>query len=145
MEVIPYSETWQTLTRLHSVVFLKIVTAVKTSKLTRIELPISCKRLDAGSPPRWSGFESRSGHVGFIVDKVALRQVFSKYSGFPYNSFHRLLHTHHHPLSGVATIDQIVADVPSGLSLTPQQETKKQTCMSRCQIMLRYTAAKNTM
>jgi hypothetical protein len=39
-------------------------------------------------------------------------------------AFHRLLHTH---LSSWADkIGQLVADVPSGLSLTPPQETKKQ-------------------
>jgi hypothetical protein len=36
--------------------------------------------------------------------------------------FHRLLHTHLSP--GVGTIGQLVADVPSGFSLTPIQETK---------------------
>jgi hypothetical protein len=31
----------------------------------------------------------RSGHVGFVVDKVALGRVFSQYFGFPYQfSFH---------------------------------------------------------
>jgi hypothetical protein len=29
------------------------------------------------------GFDSGSGQVGFVVDKVALRQVFSEYFGFP--------------------------------------------------------------
>jgi hypothetical protein len=63
--------------------------------------------------------------VGFVVDKVALGQVFSKHFGFPYQfAFHRLLHTHHLS-SGAGTIGQLVADVPSGLSLTPPQETKK--------------------
>jgi hypothetical protein len=75
-----------------------------------------------GSP----GFVPRSGHVGFVVDKEALGQVFSKYFGFPYQfSFHRLLHTHHTP-SGAGRIGQLVADVPNNrLSLTPPQETKK--------------------
>jgi hypothetical protein len=67
-------------------------------------------------------FETRSGHVGFVADKVALGQVFSEYLGFPcYFSFYRLFHTHHHLPSGPGTIGQIVADVPSGLSLTPPQ------------------------
>jgi hypothetical protein len=35
--------------------------------------------------------------VGFVVNKTALLQVFSEYFGFPYQAFHRLLHTHHHP------------------------------------------------
>jgi hypothetical protein len=58
--------------------------------------------------------------VGFVVDKVALGQVFSKYFGFPCKfSFHRLLHTHHHLSSGAGKIGQLVADVSSALSLTP--------------------------
>jgi hypothetical protein len=53
---------------------------------------------------------------------------FSEYFGFPCQfSFHRLLHIHHHLSSGAGTIGQLVADVPSGLSLTPPQETKKKT------------------
>jgi hypothetical protein len=63
--------------------------------------------------------------VGFVVDKVALGQVLSEYFGFPCQfSFQRLLHTRHVP-SGAGTIGQLVADVPSGLSLTSPQETKK--------------------
>jgi hypothetical protein len=63
-----------------------------------------------------------SGHVGFVVDKIALGQVFSKYLGFPYRSFHRLLHAYHHPSSGTDTVEELMADVPSGLSLIPLQE-----------------------
>jgi hypothetical protein len=66
--------------------------------------------------------------MGFVVDKVGLGQVFSEYFGFPYQfSFHRVLHTHHHHLlsSGAGTLGQTVADVPSGLSLTPPQEKKE--------------------
>jgi hypothetical protein len=83
------------------------------------------RRLVAGFPPRRPGFESRWSHVGFVVDKVALGQVFSEYFGFSCQlSFHRLLHTHHLS-SGAGTIVQLVADVPSGLSLTPSQETRR--------------------
>jgi hypothetical protein len=64
--------------------------------------------------------------VGFVVDKVTL-------GAFPPSisvslcqfSCHRLLHIHHHLSSGAVTVGQLVADVPSGLSLTPHQETKK--------------------
>jgi hypothetical protein len=71
---------------------------------------------------------ARSGHVAFVADKVALGQVFSVYLGFPCQfSFHRLFHIYH-PLScGTGTIWQLVADLPSGLSLTPPKETKKKT------------------
>jgi hypothetical protein len=34
----------------------------------------------------------------FVVDKVALGQVFSEYLGFPcQSSFHQILHPHSHP------------------------------------------------
>jgi hypothetical protein len=57
-------------------------------------------------PPRRSGFDPRSGHVGFVVDKVTLGQVLSEYIGFPCQfSFHRLLYTHH-LTSGAGTIGQ---------------------------------------
>jgi hypothetical protein len=61
--------------------------------------------------------------LGFVVDRVALGQVFSEYFGFPCQFlFHQILHTH---LSfGVGTIGQLVADVPIGLSLTLPKETK---------------------
>jgi hypothetical protein len=49
------------------------------------------------------------------------------YFGFPCQlSFHLLLHIHHHLLPGAGTISKLVADVRSGLNVTPPQETKKQ-------------------
>jgi hypothetical protein len=73
--------------------------------------------------------------VGFVVDRVALGQVFSKYFGFPCQfSFHRLLHIHQ--LSSEAgRIGQLVADVTSGLSLTLSEETKKKTKLSCHSVM----------
>jgi hypothetical protein len=65
---------------------------------------------------RRSGFNPRSGHVicGWESDTG------SEYYGFLCQfTFHRLLHTHHHPSSGNCTIWQIVAAVPSGLSSPP--------------------------
>jgi hypothetical protein len=63
---------------------------------------------------RWPGFDLRSDHVGFVVDKVALGHVFSEYFSLPYYfSFPRMLYTD--VSSGAGTIDQSVADVPSGL------------------------------
>jgi hypothetical protein len=88
------------------------------------------KRLVAGFPPRRPGFDPRSGHVGFVVDKVALGQVFSEYFGFPcQHPIHQLPHNHHLS-SGAGTIGQILADVPSGLSLTLPRETKKKNVHS---------------
>jgi hypothetical protein len=44
--------------------------------------------------------------MGFVVDKVALGQVFSEYFGFPcQSSFHQLLHNHRRS-SGAGTIGQ---------------------------------------
>jgi hypothetical protein len=75
-----------------------------------------------------AGFEPASGHMGFVVDKVALRQVSSEYFRFPLQfSLRWLIHNHHHLSSGAGTIGQLVADVPSGLHLTPPQETKTKT------------------
>jgi hypothetical protein len=72
--------------------------------------------------------------VGFVADKVALGQVSSEYFGFPCHfSFHRLLHIHHHISSPLGTIAQLVADVPSGLSLTPPTKKLKKN----------YTASRN--
>jgi hypothetical protein len=83
----------------------------------------------AGFPLRRPGFEPRSGHWGFMVDKAAMVQVFSEYIGFSCQfSFHRMLHIHHLS-SGAGTIGRRMADVPSGLSLTPPQETKKKTAI----------------
>jgi hypothetical protein len=44
-------------------------------------------------------FDHKSGHVGFVVAKVALGQVFSEYFRFPCQfSFHQIPHSHcHHP------------------------------------------------
>jgi hypothetical protein len=40
----------------------------------------------------------REKHVGFVVDKAALGQVFSKYFGFPcQSSFHQFIYHHKHP------------------------------------------------
>jgi hypothetical protein len=58
--------------------------------------------------------------VGFVVDKVALGQVFSEYFGFPCrSSFHQLLHNHPHLSSGVGTKGQKWPQY-KGLSPTPQ-------------------------
>jgi hypothetical protein len=86
--------------------------------------------LVAGFPPRLPGFHPRSGQVGFVVDNVALVQVFSEFFGSICQfSFHRLLHTHHHLHHRSGTIGQLVADVPSALSIIPPQETKKHSVL----------------
>jgi hypothetical protein len=66
------------------------------------------------------GYDLRSGHMGLVVDKVALVQVFSKYFGFHYQFlFHQLLCAHHLS-SEVGTICKLMADnVQSGLKLHP--------------------------
>jgi hypothetical protein len=49
-----------------------------------------------GSFSEWqAGFDPRSGHVEFVLGKVALQQVISKYFSFSYQfSFHQLLYIH---------------------------------------------------
>jgi hypothetical protein len=64
-------------------------------------------------------FDPGSGQVGFVLDKVALWQVFSEYFGFScQSSFHQLLHNHHHLSSGAGTIGQKWPQY-KGLSPTP--------------------------
>jgi hypothetical protein len=61
---------------------------------------------------------ARAEHVGFVVDKVALGQVFSEYFGFPCHlSFHQI--PHHHNDLAVGTIGLLVAAVSSGPNWTP--------------------------
>jgi hypothetical protein len=69
--------------------------------------------------------------VGFVVDKVALGQVSFENFGFPCQFFfHKMLHIH--LSSGIGAIGHLVADVPSGLSVTPSHEItiykKKEFC-----------------
>jgi hypothetical protein len=86
------------------------------------------RRLVASFPPLQIGFVPISGHVGFVVDEVALGQILSEYFGFPVQlAFHRLLHSHQHLSDGAGVIGQTVAAVPSGLSLTPWEKLKKNT------------------
>ena len=48
------------------------------------------RRLVYGLSPRRPGFDPGSVNMGFLVDKVALGQVFPEYFGFPLSiSFHR--------------------------------------------------------
>jgi hypothetical protein len=80
----------------------------------------------SGFPPLRPGFDPRSGHVVFVVDKVALGHVFSENFSCPCQfSFHRLIHIYHHLSSMAGTIGQLVADVPNGSKLTPLHETKR--------------------
>jgi hypothetical protein len=69
------------------------------------------------------------------VNKAEPGQVFSEYFGFPCQfTFHRLLHTHHLS-SGAGTRAQLLADVPSELSLThPQKKLKKKYVPSQCTV-----------
>jgi hypothetical protein len=81
-------------------------------------------RLVTGIPSRRPWIEPRSGHVGFVVDKVALGQVFFRVLRFPLPILIPPTAPHSFVIRG-GTTGQLVADVPSGLSLTPLQETKK--------------------
>jgi hypothetical protein len=99
-------------------IFLKVTNKQSESKVTPKAVP------QLRLPTDTARFEPRSGHVEFVVYKVALEQLFSEYFGFPCQfSFYRLLHTH--LSSGAGRVGQLVADVPSGLSLTPPKEAMK--------------------
>jgi hypothetical protein len=65
---------------------------------------------------------------GICGGLIRIGQIISEYFFSPCQFLIcRLLHTHHRLSSGVSTADQIVANVPSGLNLTPPQETKIKT------------------
>jgi hypothetical protein len=78
--------------------------------------------------------------VGFVVDKVALRQVFSEYFGFPCQfAFHQLL-DNHHLSSGADTIGQAVAAV-SGEVCSLAAVSMKATALcdvTPCKLVNRY-------
>jgi hypothetical protein len=68
--------------------------------------------------------------MGFVVDNVALGQVFSEYFGFPCQSlFHQLLHNHPNLSSGAGKIGQKWPQY-KGLSLTPLAIKKNNTNMT---------------
>jgi hypothetical protein len=53
------------------------------------------KKIVPNFSPRRPGFNPGSGYVGFVVDRVALGQVFSEYFGLTWqSSFHQFLHNH---------------------------------------------------
>jgi hypothetical protein len=84
-------------------------------------------------PAAAAWFDPKSGHVGSMVGKMALGQVFSEHFSFPCQfSFHQMPHSQHHLPFGAGTMGQIVADVPSGLSPTPPQGIRKKNKVQVC-------------
>jgi hypothetical protein len=79
---------------------------------------VPCLRwLTAGCPLHWLQYYPGSGHVGFVVDKVALEHVISKYVGFTFHfSFHWMFCTRISSRTGIT--GPTVAGTPSGFSLT---------------------------
>jgi hypothetical protein len=76
---------------------------------------------------RRAGFKPVSGHVGFVVDKLALGQVFSEYFGFPCQSlFHQLLYNHPHLSSGACTTGQKWPQYLADLIPPHQEKNKKE-------------------
>jgi hypothetical protein len=46
----------------------------------------------------FSVVRARSGHVGFVMEKMAVGLIFFEYLGFPcQSSFHQILHPHNQP------------------------------------------------
>jgi hypothetical protein len=85
------------------------------------------RRLVASFPLRPARVRVQVRSCGICGGQSGTGAGFLRVLRFPCQfSFHRLLHIHH--LSTWAgRIRQLAADVPSGLSLTPPQETKKKT------------------
>jgi hypothetical protein len=91
--------------------------------------------LVAGFLPRRPGFASGQ-HVEFVVDKAALRPVFSEYFGFPcHSSFHQFLHHHNDPgLAQYAYLWQQCRVDPIGLH-SPLYQFKKTTKLKRAHVL----------
>jgi hypothetical protein len=70
-------------------------------KCAEINAPLG--RSIAQAVSRWlptaaARVRARVWQVKFVMEKVALEQVFSEYFGFPcQSSFHKILHYHNHP------------------------------------------------
>jgi hypothetical protein len=87
-------------------------------------LPVA-KEDDRWLPTVAARVRTRIRPNGICGGQGGIWALFSEYICFSYQSFHWLLHINHHPSSSEAgTIGQIVADVPSGHSLTSREETK---------------------
>jgi hypothetical protein len=70
------------------------------------------------------------GSWGICGGRNGIGEVSSEYFVFPCQfSFHQMLHTH--LSSGAGRTGQLVAELPSGLSLTPPHEIKKETIFRR--------------
>jgi hypothetical protein len=75
-----------------------------------------------------TGFETASSHVGIVVGKPTLRQLFSEYFGFLCQAFRPLFHIHHQPTSyGAGIIGQRMTLVTVGsVQLDPPKKKKSQ-------------------
>jgi hypothetical protein len=70
---------------------------------------------------QWPGFDSTAGHVGFVVNKLALQKVFFEDFSLPCQfSFYQMFHTH--IPSGTGTVGQLMTYISSVLSLIPPHE-----------------------
>jgi hypothetical protein len=97
MFLLKYLCRWNVKVVLRKIYYIRVLTIRNIIFFTWLPAP-QLKRLVPGFPTRRPGFEPGSGQVGFVVDKVALGQVFSENFGFPCQfSFHKILHPHNHP------------------------------------------------
>jgi hypothetical protein len=74
-----------------------IAVALRKTGMAHLKLFLQGRAI-AQAVSRWLPTAAARVQVGFVVDKVALEQVFSEYFGFPCpSSFHQLRHHHNHP------------------------------------------------
>jgi hypothetical protein len=85
------------------------------------------QRLDAGFPSQQPRF-AYVQHVGFVVDKAALGQVFSEYFNFPCQSFHRFL-THTKSIPWQETARHIIEWIPQQ-KLTHRVDSLARNCQT---------------
>jgi hypothetical protein len=75
-----------------------VLTEIRTGLIanaSRMSYRLKIKYVSRWLPTAAAWIRDRSSDVGFVVDKVAVEQVFSEYLGFPcQSSFHQFLHPH---------------------------------------------------
>jgi hypothetical protein len=72
--------------------------SVVLSCVSGVEGRVTVQAVSRWLPTAAGRVRARAEHVEFVMDKVALGQVFSEYFRFPsQSSFHYILHHHNHP------------------------------------------------
>jgi hypothetical protein len=132
-----YQLTWTNVRKLHK---SKCVSFISNYTWFTRKLRVWVRQLVVGLSSWRLGFSPGSIHVGFLVDIVAVGQVFSSYSGFPCQ-YHSTVALHTHASPGEWTRGPLVAAAhrhsltPStwkATTITTTKATKCGACLLPC-------------